>query len=999
MSDWAWSKIPNQPGYMNQGDVTIDNYKGHDADVVMPNTSDFVKAGIIDSTHKVILSSDGFKKIIQHQGLNSLTIDTDDPANLGAKKSKVYASASAPSNTGSDFDLTQVTNPNPWDAWDYNHDYDSLRPKDPTVKILNLNGLDVSGFTNMSRMFYGASSLEKIDISDWDTSNVTDFRLMFDGALRLKEIDAPNLVTKNATKLKFIFDGDRSLVTLNAANWDISNVESLNGLFSGVSKLANFNASHWNTSHVTSMAYMFADSPITDFSFLEHWNTSHVTNMEGMFLDSQVSGTLDLSHWNVSNVKSMQRMFSGARHLKKLITTGWQTTSLEDISTMFGVNIDPISIDNERDTLGSVSALTAVEGIGDWDVRNVREAASLFENCVNITDAGIKGIEKWSMPKLTNINRAFRNTSRKALKLSKLDLSHWKPAKLQQALYTFAGSNATYLNLSGWTFPTGKTRGIFDHLGEGQPVLIVLDGLQSDLVLNSDNKSTDPNTDRENSDLPTGPMVIIASDLSKVKLAHGESAAQDIQDINDTNNHWSENNIRFISPDNSTGLITWLQNNFDVPDPDNELNNLRFAFKDTKEAETYLLGQLNDYLNSHNLAGKIANFTGHSTYYQWHWEFNGTKDVVTGGKAKKYDPHWAGEGKDNPGTEYGEDYEHMITAQDQDEMTTGELPMTDSDLKAALNAVYPDRTNNRQQPANLLMMLLAAQPTSNQNWPANLLPLLLSGYYTVTDKPKEPETQTVTVTVEYRDSKTHGLVQNGESRTGKPGDTITLTFTAPNGYHIVAPVPSTSYTFSEAKTQVVTVWVEKDTIPPKDTVTVTVVYKDKDTGETVKTDNPISGQTGQTITLTFTAPDGYHIVAPVPSTSYTFGRTSGTVTVLVQKDGNQPDIPYNPNTNPDNKPDLPDNPEPDDKPDTPDNPKPDKPQQPAVPSHKTHVPAQVAKQKVPNRANRTYVQKGVPTKKALPQTSDSKAANILGVVALLDALAALGFGAKKKKRD
>lgn len=291
-------------------------------------------------------------------------------------------------------------------------------------------------------------------------------------------------------------------------------------------------------------------------------------------------------------------------------------------------------------------------------------------------------------------------------------------------------------------------------------------------------------TDRANSDLPTGPMIISASDLYKVKLAHSESAAQD---FNSNNNHWSENNIRLVPSDQSNNLSDWLQNNFDVHDPNNELNNLSFAFKDTKEAETYLWGQLNDYLNSHNLAEKIASFTGHSTYYHWLWEFDWSKgeDVVTGGKAKNYGPHWVGEGKDNPGPGYGDDYEHMITAEYQDEMTASELPMTKQDWADAVKAADPDHASNRQQPANILMMLLAAQPTRSQNWPANLLPLLLSGYYTVTDKPNEtdnpPEKQTVTVTVEYRDSTTKELVQTGESRTGQPGQTITLTFTALSG--------------------------------------------------------------------------------------------------------------------------------------------------------------------------------------------------------------------------
>lgn len=84
-------------------------------------------------------------------------------------------------------------------------------------------------------------------------------------------------------------------------------------------------------------------------------------------------------------------------------------------------------------------------------------------------------------------------------------------------------------------------------------------------------------------------------------------------------------------------------------------------------------------------------------------------------------------------------------------------------------------------------------------------------------------------------------------------------------------------------------------------VTVTVQYKDVDTGQIVKTDPAISGHSGDSITLTFNIPAGYHEVAPEPSTSYTFTHTNGVVTVLVQRDA-QPTPTPQPKPNPEPTP-------------------------------------------------------------------------------------------------
>lgn len=615
--------------------------------------------------------------------------------------------------------------------------------------------------------------------------------------------------------------------------------------------------------------------------------------MEGMFDYCFVGkghndSRLDLSHWNVQKVQKMDLMFHNARFLRHLNTTGWQTTSLTDISNMFGAYIDPpIDMFDDPADWGYVSKLETIEGIGDWDVSHVTNMYSMFEYCIALTDQVAAGLANWRMPNLQNMNRAFRNTR----KLTRLDLHNWAPHNLQSLRYAFAGSNATYVNLSGWHLPTShdeSSRGIFDHLGLGQPVLIVMKGITVDPVgseryfnLKDLNASTVP-TDRPNSDLPVGPLVMIPSDTNGNLAVRRNGEA-----ITDSNNHWQENKIRFMpqKPATNNDLKNWFIDHCDDSDPDHEINNLAFAFANEDEAQTYLLNQLSDYLNSHHLTNQLSCYVGHSTYYDWYSTFDwDTMQDILVGKAKKYDPGWFGEGLNNPGPGTGDDYEHIYTSQTQDEKTTDPLTMNAANVRAALQ-------------------------NDQHTWADNFLPMLFSGIY------------------------------------------------------FAEPIPA---------------------------VTVTVQYKDVDTGQIVKTDPAISGQPGDRITLTFNIPAGYHEVAPEPSTSYTFTNTDGVVTVLVQRDTTPTPSQPNPNPNPEPNP----NPNPDkpDQPDIPDEPGPNKPDARKPERGKT-TPNKVPTGKT---ASRTNVQKpAVVAEKTLPQTSNSKFAALLGTILSLSALTVLGFTSKK----
>ena len=96
---------------------------------------------------------------------------------------------------------------------------------------VNLNMIDTSKITDMGVVFFGCTSLQNLDVSEWDVSNVKDMYGMFSDC--------------------------KSLETLDISGWDVSNVKNMRYMFFGCTSLKNLDVSKWDVSNVKNMSYMF----------------------------------------------------------------------------------------------------------------------------------------------------------------------------------------------------------------------------------------------------------------------------------------------------------------------------------------------------------------------------------------------------------------------------------------------------------------------------------------------------------------------------------------------------------------------------------------------------------------------------------------------------------------------------------------------------------------------------------------------------------------------
>ena len=140
----------------------------------------------------------------------------------------------------------------------------------------NLNCIDTSAITNMSRLFSdiieSGYNVSNIDISLWDVSNVENFGTMF---FNCKDFNC------------------------DISEWNVSSMKRSSNMFYGCTNF-NCDLSNWNISNLQVADNMFLDCENLNCD-LSNWDTKNLRRADQMFQGCK-NMTCDLSKWNVTGL-------------------------------------------------------------------------------------------------------------------------------------------------------------------------------------------------------------------------------------------------------------------------------------------------------------------------------------------------------------------------------------------------------------------------------------------------------------------------------------------------------------------------------------------------------------------------------------------------------------------------------------------------------------------------------------------------------------------------
>ena len=179
---------------------------------------------------------------------------------------------------------------------------------------------------------------------------------------------------------------------------------------------------------------------------LTNFSTEGTISLQGLFRECHSLTTITgLEKLDTSAVTMFSSMFQGCASLTSLNTSGWNTTSVVDAQQMF-LDCDKLAgvtgIDgwqmpelvNARYMFGR-SGVKKLD-ISSWKPEKLQNMQLAFTDCTSLTELKMDG---WSVPVLQTMEKAFQNCT----SLAELDLSTWKDVKALQSLYqTFYGCSA-----------------------------------------------------------------------------------------------------------------------------------------------------------------------------------------------------------------------------------------------------------------------------------------------------------------------------------------------------------------------------------------------------------------------------------------------------------------------------------------------------------------------------------------------------------------------------
>ena len=210
--------------------------------------------------------------------------------------------------------------------------------------------------------------------------------------------DATNKKVYADSSIESAFEGFSNLTTISfGGKLALSNVTNMKKLFANCPKLENVDIKSCDFDNVTDTSYMFSgDKALKNVVFAEKSLLNAVTNATSMFENCENLESVTFGYNSLKNTENVSSMFKGCKKLKSLTfkpQDRWMNIknassmfegceSLTDTNSVMPWNYD--NIENVNNLFKGAKALTSAN-LKDFKLSNIKNAASMFENCENLT--------------------------------------------------------------------------------------------------------------------------------------------------------------------------------------------------------------------------------------------------------------------------------------------------------------------------------------------------------------------------------------------------------------------------------------------------------------------------------------------------------------------------------------------------------------------------------------------------------------------------------------